>query len=169
MPFAAIVSYLGTGKSLSFVIAMNIDSLDLARHFSDMSDDELLHRCGAGSLTEVAQPIAEAELSSRGLRLTSASESTLEENVLNNGDFETVAHFFSPTDAYVMAACLEAAGIQTYVADANLVQANSLWAVALGGVRVRVPSACVAEALDIIDAFNRGDLALPDEDKSYLE
>jgi len=82
-------------------------------------------------------------------------------------DFVTVARFFTPTDAHVVCACLEAAGIPALVADANLVQANSLWTTALGGVRLLVPSNFEAEAKAVIEAFERGDFALPDDDQSY--
>lgn len=140
---------------------MNTDPLNLAKHFRDMSDDELLYRCSSGSLTEVAQSIAIEELTSRGHKLpdpiTTASETARYE-----GDFETVARFLNPTDAHITCACLEAAGVPAYVADANIVQMNSLFAIAFGGVRVLVPASRVAEAKDVIQAFNRGDFALSD-------
>jgi hypothetical protein len=141
---------------------MNSDPLNLVKHFRDMSDDELLYRCSSGSLTEVAQSIAIEELTSRGHKLpdpiTTASETARYE-----GDFKTVARFLNPTDAHITCAYLEAAGVPAFVADANLVQLNSLLAIALGGVRVLVPASRVAEAKDVIQAFNRGDFALPDD------
>ncbi len=81
------------------------------------------------------------------------------------GDFVTVAQFLNPTEAHIVCSCLEAAGVPAVVADANLVQMNSLWAVAFGGVRIRVPSTRATEAKEVIDAFNRGDFALPEEDE----
>ena len=81
------------------------------------------------------------------------------------GDFVTVAQFLNPTDAHIVCSCLEAAGVPAVVADANLMQMNSLWTVAFGGVRIRVPSTRATEAREVIDAFNRGDFALPDEDE----
>ena len=141
---------------------MNTDPLNLAKHFRDMSDDELLYRCSSGSLTEVAQSIAIEELTSRGQKLPEpiimASETARYE-----GDFVTVARFLNPTDAHITCAYLEAAGVPAFVADANLVQLNSLLAIALGGVRVLVPASRVAEAKGVIQAFNRGDFALPDD------
>lgn len=47
------------------------------------------------------------------------------------GDFLTVAQLLTPTEAHLMRACLEAAGIPAEVADANLVQTHSLLANAL--------------------------------------
>lgn len=45
---------------------MIADPLDFGEHFRDMTDDELLYRYSSGSLTEAAQSIATAELTSRG-------------------------------------------------------------------------------------------------------
>lgn len=147
---------------------MSADPLILAKHFRGMTDDELLSRCGSGSLTEDAQSIALTELASRGLELpdpiAAASETARYE-----GDFKTVARFLNPVDAHIICACLEAAGVPALVADAHLVQMNSLWAIALGGVRVLVPATRVAEARDVIAAFNRGEFALSDDFDDYRE
>jgi hypothetical protein len=85
------------------------------------------------------------------------------------GDFVTVAQYLNPMDAHIVCSCLEAAGVPAIVADANLVQTNALWAIAVGGVRIRVHESRVAEAKEVIDAFNHGDFALPDDEASYLE
>lgn len=147
---------------------MNIDPLALARHFHDISDGELLHRCSAGSLTEEARSIAYAELVSRGLNIPDTI-TPQNECAPYEGDFAAVAQVLNPIDAYLIAGCLEAAGIPAVVADTNLVQLNSLLAIAVGGVRIRVPAARVAEARNAIAAYHRGDFALAEEDESYRE
>jgi hypothetical protein len=81
------------------------------------------------------------------------------------GDYEIVARFLNVMDAHIVRSCLEAAGVPAIVADAHTVQTNSLWAPALGGVRILVPSGFVAEAREVIDAFNNGEFALQNEDK----
>ena len=85
------------------------------------------------------------------------------------GDFVTVAQFLNPTDAHIVCSCLEAAGVPAVVADTNLVQMNSLWAIAMGGVRIRVPANRVKEAEEVIEAFNRGDFELPDDEMNSNE
>jgi hypothetical protein len=145
---------------------MSADPLDLAKHFRGMADDELLSRCRSGGLTEDARSIASAELACRGLELPEPI-ATASGTDGYEGDFVTVARFLNPTDAHIICACLEAAGIPAFVADANLVQMNSLWAIALGGVRVLVPATRVAEAKHVIAAFNRGDFALPNDFDDY--
>jgi hypothetical protein len=83
--------------------------------------------------------------------------------LLPGRDLFTVAGYFDPTHALIVQGCLVAAGIPAVVADANLVQAQHLWANALGGVRVRVPECHMEEALQIIAAFERGEFALTDD------
>jgi hypothetical protein len=148
---------------------MTNDPLALAKYFHEISDRELLQRCSADSLTDAARSIAYTELVSRGLALPAIVTAAAVQSEPYEGDFETVAQFFNPIDAFLLAGCLEAAGIPPVVADSNLVQLNSLLAIAVGGIRIRVPAARVAEAQEIMAAFQRGDLALPDDDESYRE
>lgn len=90
-----------------------------------------------------------------------------DEQAMDAGSFTTVAQLLSPTDAYLLAGCLQAAGIAAVVVDANLIQANYLLAIAVGGVRILVPTPRVVDAAAVIAAFHRGDYALADDDESY--
>jgi hypothetical protein len=78
-------------------------------------------------------------------------------------DLFTIAKFYTPTDAHIVRGCLQAAGIPAVVVDDYLVQFYSLWTIALGGVRILVPEVHLQSAQEIMDAFNRGDLQLPDD------
>lgn len=92
---------------------------------------------------------------------------TPDEGTSLDDGFEVVAQYFSPTDAHVVADCLRVAGIPAFIADANLVQANYLLAIAVGGVRIRVPTQHAVEAREVIAAFERGGYALADDDEVY--
>jgi hypothetical protein len=81
----------------------------------------------------------------------------------NQGDFVIVARYLDATDAHVVCSCLQAAGLDAMLGDANLVQTNALWSIALGGARVLVPASQLDEATAVIAAFERGDFALPDD------
>lgn len=142
---------------------MNTDRLDLSKRYQELSDDELMALCGSGNLNEVAQSVAFEELRVRGLQAPRPVREKVE-RAEDEGDFVTVAQFLNPTDAHIVRGLLEASGIRAVVGDANLVQMNNLWAVAIGGVRVRVPAARVPEARAAVAAYNRGDLALRDEE-----
>lgn len=143
---------------------MHTDHSDLASLFQELTDEELLLRYGSGTLTAAADAVAIAEISRRGLQLP-LPELSAADNTEYAGDFQLVARFLNPTDAYVLRSCLEMAGVPAVVADAQLVQTNSLWAVALGGVRLLVPALYLDEAKEVMAAFNRGEFALSDRDQ----
>ena len=79
------------------------------------------------------------------------------------GDMTTVARDLTPIDAHMLCNCLQAAGVPATVADDNLVQANALWSVAVGGAKLRVAADHVDEAKQVIAAFERGEFALDDD------
>ncbi|MES2130201.1 MAG: DUF2007 domain-containing protein [Pseudomonadota bacterium] len=87
-----------------------------------------------------------------------------EDELLPGRDLLEVARYFVPTEAHIVQGCLAASGVPAVVADANLVQTNSLWTAALGGVRILVPESFLAQAQAIIAAFERGDYQLNEND-----
>ncbi len=80
-----------------------------------------------------------------------------------DGDWQTLVTFFSPTEAYLLRGCLQAGGVPAMVADAHLVQTHGLLASAIP-VRVMVPERLMAQAENVVEAFQRGDFALPDDE-----
>ena len=141
---------------------MNPEPLELAKHYREMSDEELLSLCNSDTLNDIAQPIAIEELALRGLPLPEPVIA-FDDAGEYEGDFVTVAQYLNPVNAEIVRSCLEASGVPAIVADANLVQMNSLWTVAVGGVRIRVPASRVIDAREVLAAYNRGDFALPDD------
>lgn len=79
------------------------------------------------------------------------------------GDFQVIARHLTPTEAHLLRSCLEAAGIPSEVSDVNLAQAHSLLTNAIGGASVRVRQALVADAREVMAAYERGELALGDD------
>ena len=82
----------------------------------------------------------------------------------DDGDYEIFAQVLNPTEAHVLCSCLVAGGVPAMLADANLVQTNDLLSLAVGGVRILVPAAYLTKARDVLDAYERGDLALSDDE-----
>ena len=70
-----------------------------------------------------------------------------------DGDFHlvTIATFSEPLEANILRGKLEAAGIPAFVADAETVQANWLFSLAIGGVKLRVRAEHVEQAREILD------------------
>jgi hypothetical protein len=80
-----------------------------------------------------------------------------------DGDIVTIARRFDPIAAELLRGRLAADGIPATLGDAHLVQASALWATALGGVRVMVPTSYVPQALRAIAAIEHGELRLEDD------
>jgi hypothetical protein len=141
---------------------------DLAALFESLADAELKRVIGSGELTDEAQLLAQAAAAKRGLELPTPPPEDAERQAADQageyqGDMTMVARYLTPTEAHLLCSCLHAAGVPAEAGDTHLVQAHSLLTGAVGGANVRVPANFVAEALEIIAAFKRGDFALDDD------
>ncbi len=63
----------------------------------------------------------------------------------------TVATFNNPLEAHIICGRLESEGIECFLADENIVQANWLYANAVGGVKIRVRREDAAAAHHIVE------------------
>jgi len=72
----------------------------------------------------------------------------------------TLTRFANALEAQVLHGLLVSEGIGATLGDVHLVQTNTLWATALGGVRVMVPAAHLARAQALLAAMQSGALAL---------
>ncbi len=133
----------------------------LQEFFSNLTDEELIARVRSGLTTE-AHAIACHELTVRGLEPPPAEEPK-EPTEPYLGDLVLLARNLKPTEAHILASCLAAAGIHAVTGDTNTVQTNSLWSIALGGAKVRVPQTQWLEAKQVLKAFRRGDFSLSDD------
>lgn len=79
------------------------------------------------------------------------------------GDMVLLVDSLTPTEAHILCSCLVAAGVQARTGDTNTVQANDLWAIALGGAKIRVPVSQQAEAEAVLKAFKDGAFELDDD------
>lgn len=85
------------------------------------------------------------------------------DNVPYLGDMVLLAADLNPTEAHILASCLVAAGIHAATGDTNTVQTHQLWAIALGGAKIRVPASQLGEAQEVLKAFQAGELSLGDD------
>ena len=95
--------------------------------------------------------------------LARASEGAPSDALLPGRDLFEIARYLVPMDALLAHGCLQAAGIPAVLADDQLVQANLLWAPALGGVRILVPQDYLQQAEAALEALQRGEFALDDD------
>ena len=134
--------------------------------FDQLSDEELLDRIGNGGLTVEAQVAAENEALNRQLEFQSPAAQINAPAPSYEGDLMIVARDLTPTEANILCACLNAAGVPAETADTNLVQTYSLLSIAVGGASIRVPANFVVEAQEVIAAFKRGDFEIGDDFES---
>ena len=126
--------------------------------FSRLTDEEIAARIKDG-LTQEAYQIASGELQSRGIAPPAMDELVNPQEPPYLGDMVILARDLAPTEANILASCLTASGIDAVPADVDTVR-NSLWSIAIGGAKVRVPQSQLAQAQQVLAAFRRGEFAL---------
>ena len=129
-----------------------------------LDDAELLRRVQHRMLSDEAHAMGLAEIQRRGLPMPQIDpedeEPASDEPYL--GDMVLLVRQLDPTEAHLLAGLLQSMGIAAQAGDTELVRANSLWSIALGGANVRVPASQLEEAQAIHAAFLRGDFELDD-------
>lgn len=147
---------------------MEVSKEELADSCRELSDEELLARVSAGNLTDLGLDVAVSELRLRGLEppkiktQESAAAAELDDETVDL-DLVTVARFSNPLKANVLRACLEAHGIFAFVWGEHLGTTHIVYSIAGGGVRVQVPGSQLAQAKEVMAAWERGELAIDDE------
>jgi hypothetical protein len=147
--------------------AMNNERVDLIERFRFLHTPQLLDVLRSEPLSGLARQVATEELRRRGLDADGVAlphgPHGPDPAAQSGQDFVTVAKYFLPMDAHIVCGCLAAAGVAATVADAHLLQTDSLLTPALGGVRILVPADQLQRAHAVIDAFNRGEFQLEDD------
>lgn len=140
---------------------------DLTLLLSQLPDAALMAHLRAGQLSEAGYALAVAEAQRRDLPLPDPAEEQPSPAALCQepylGDWTLLERNLTPTEAHLLSACLQSAGLQAEAGDVNMVQANALLSVAVGGASVRVPQAQLAEAQAVLAAFRRGEFTLGDD------
>jgi hypothetical protein len=75
-----------------------------------------------------------------------------------DNDFCLVRRCLIPADAFILCGCLRAAGLNATVMD------DQVQVALVGGARVMVPASELRQAMETVAAFERGELALSDDD-----
>jgi hypothetical protein len=146
---------------------MHIGREELETLFHELSDHELLNRCGS-DLTELARDVALAEAARRGLLVAARAaldDAPSVEVAPAHGPLSLCARYINPIDAQVLAARLQSEGVAAQVMDSDTMYANGtlFGSLSLGGVRVMVPQSQLEDAKRIRAAFDAGEYAI-DED-----
>ena len=143
------------------IIDPDNERVRLADAYSRLADEELQeiakHEEG---LTELAIQSLRAELSRRGLTQDSPDASNGNQDELKFRNLITVRSYWNLLEAELARGALEAAGIECFLFDDNMVRMDWFNANAIGGVKLRVDPHHVDDANRIL---NENVLA-PDEE-----
>ena len=130
----------------------------LAEFYAQQTDGELesvAHQ--SNELTEIARETLRSELGKRGLYV-----GPLENVTAPNGgeeefrDLVTIRNFWNPVEAELAKGVLDAANIESFIFDANMIGQNYFYASALGGLRLQVDAANAEEANRVLDEQTSG-------------
>jgi len=157
---------------------MQVSREELVESFGQLSDEELLERVRAGTLTELAREVAANELRLRGLEPPAGPSDVAHHETFGepeasaeawsgmpgDGDLElvTLRHLTNPLTANVLRTYLQSHGVYVHLWGEHLGTVNIVWSVAAGGMRIQVPRSQVAQAQELIAAWERGELISDD-------
>src|SRR5271169_5114230 len=124
----------------------------LTEFYSDQRDEELEQVAAQGSdLTEPAREALRAELTQRGLYVGQLEQGPPRASELAFRDLVTIRSFWNLVEAELVKGLLDAAGIESFLFDDNMVRQNWFNANALGGVKLRVDGQNVEAANRVLE------------------
>src|ERR1700685_2488162 len=122
----------------------------LAEVYAGEADEELTSLAEqGGSLTDIARTALRQELNRREIRLP-VRESSPPPPEFELPRIVTVRQFLTVQEAVMAKSILDSAGIESILADENVISMNWLWSNALGGVKLQVRETDVAVASELL-------------------
>gem|GEM_PF-6568602 len=141
----------------------------LAEVYAAKADEELRSLAEeGGSLTDVARTALRHELDRRGIR-HSVRESSPPPQEVEFPSVLTLRQFLTVQEAVMAKSILDSAGIESFLADENVISMNWLWSNALGGVKLQVRKTDVAVASELLEQTLSEAAASADSDETAKE
>jgi hypothetical protein len=123
----------------------------LAEVYAAKADEELRSLAEeGGSLTDVARTALRHELNRRGIPVP-VRESSPPPHEVELPSIVTLRQFLTVQEAVMAKSVLDSAGIESFLADENVISMNWLWSNALGGVKLQVRKTDVAVASELLE------------------
>jgi hypothetical protein len=123
----------------------------LAEVYAGKADEELTSLAEQGaSLTDLARSALRYELNRRGIRHP-VRESSPPPHEVELPNIVTVRQFLTVQEAVMAKNILDSAGIESFLADENVISMNWLWSNALGGVKLQVRTTDAAIASELLE------------------
>jgi len=124
----------------------------LAEAYAGQTDGELENIAGnASDLTELARETLRAELARRGLYVGQLEPTALQGDEAEFRDLVVIRTFWNLMEAELAKGLLDAAGIESFLFDDNMVRLDWFNANALGGVKLRVDAVNVEAANQVLE------------------
>lgn len=124
----------------------------LAAVYAGQTDEQLEHVAAQHTeLTDTARETLRAELTKRGLYVGALDQPPDTETTTEFRDLVTVRTFWNLVEAELAKGLLDAAGIEAFLFDDNMVRLDWFNANALGGVKLRVDPDNAAEANRVLE------------------
>jgi hypothetical protein len=135
----------------------------LAEVYSDKTDEELEQVAEqAHGLTDLAREALRAELTKRELYVGQLDDDEPDEERAKFRDLIVIRSYWNLVEAELAKGVLDAAGIEAFLFDDNMVRLDWFNANALGGVKLRVDAANVEAANRVLDESVSGAAEKPD-------
>jgi hypothetical protein len=123
----------------------------LAEVYASEADEELRSLAEeGGSLTDVARTALRHELNRRGIPV-SVRELSPPPDEVESPSIVTLRQFLTVQEAMMAKSILDSAGIESFLADENVISMNWLWSNALGGVKLQASKTDVAAASELLE------------------
>jgi hypothetical protein len=123
----------------------------LSEVYAGKTNEELTSLAGeGGSLTDLARVALKRELSRRRLHVV-VRRSSRPAKAPDLPSLVTVRQFLTVQGAIMAKSILDSAGIESFLADDNVISMNWLWSNALGGVKLQVRKTDAAIALNLLN------------------
>jgi hypothetical protein len=130
-----------------------------------LSDDELLRHLRSDTLTPLGIEVATTLLRSRGIDPSKASGGALGDTLggtePDEEEMVTIAEYLSPTEAALLRGVLQSRGIAAHIWGEYVGAAQVVLPTAGGGAHLQVHRDQVAQAQEVMAAYERGDLEIP--------
>jgi hypothetical protein len=141
------------------------ERLRLAKLYASMSDGELQQVADdAGSLTEAALRTLADEVQRRGLNIPLADEPVSVDKV-EKCELVTIRQFRDLPEGLLAKGALESAGIESYLADDNMIRLDWFISNLLGGIKLKVRKEDADEALRVLNQPIPEDFEVEDSEK----
>lgn len=142
----------------------------LAKLFAGMEKEELEEiAADAGSLTDVARQALASEMSRRGMHLAAKKEPAVVPHNRDHSKPVMIRRFLYLPDAELAKSLLSSAGIESFLADENIVRIDWFYSNLVGGIKLLVRAEDADAARKLLDESAAQEISDSPEEQSREE